>query len=89
MSFNCFNASFGSFSAPIKFEPFSDFKTLTRPLLKINLRGANRNAAVGISWAGSKCAAQVAGQVNNTPYLFADAGFSRVRLENFMRIGPK
>ena len=87
--FNCFSASFNSFSAPIKFEPLSDLKTFTKSL-EINLRSAIvLNASVAISWASSKCTSQVVRQGNNTLYLFADAGFNRVRLENFMRTGPK
>ena len=61
--FNCFSASFSSFSAPIKFEPLSDLKNFTKPLLEINLCSANKNASVDISWASSKCTAQVLRQV--------------------------
>ena len=89
LCFSCFTSSFNSFSAPIKFETLSDLRTFTKPLLEINLRNANRNVSVHLSWTSSKCTARFVRQVNNTPYLFTDAEFNRVRLKDFMRIGPK
>ena len=69
----------------MKFEPLSGLTNFTKPVLEINLRNDNRNASVDVSRESSNCTARVVRQVDNTPYLFTDAGFNRVRLEDFMR----